>query len=60
MNKDIKSENFKKDLINLTEINYRINITSEHSASSNKWFKSHLNAKGFNMFLTLRQLCEMR
>ena len=28
-------------------------MTSENSVSSNKWFKSHLNAKSFNMFLTL-------
>ena len=33
LNKDIKKENFKKDLMNLTETYYQ---TSEHSVSSNK------------------------
>ena len=42
LNKDIKKENFKKDLINLIETNHQINMTSDH-----------LNAKSFNMFLTL-------
>ena len=39
--------------MNLTEVNHKINMTSEYSVSSNKWFKTNLNAKSFNMFLTL-------
>ena len=35
-------------------------MTSGHSVSSNNSFKSHLNAKNFNMFLTLQQLCAAR
>ena len=60
LNKDIKKENFKKDLMNLTEKNHKINMKSEHSVSTNKWFQSHLNAKSFNMFLTLWKLCEVQ
>ena len=40
--------------------NHQINMTSDHSLSSNNSFKSHLNAKSFNMFLTLHQLYEAR
>ena len=36
----------------LTGKNHQINMNSEHSVSSNNLFKSHLNAKRFNMFLT--------
>ena len=36
LNKDIKKENFKKDLMNETETNYQINMTSTHSDSSKK------------------------
>ena len=36
LNKDIKKKNFKKDLMNLTEKNHKINMNSEHSVSSNK------------------------
>ena len=51
--KYIKKENFKKVLINLIETSHVINMISDHFVSSNTSFKSHLNAKGFNMFLTL-------
>ena len=60
LNKNIKKENFKKDLMNLIETNHQINIISDHPVSSNKSFKSHLNTKRFNMFLTLKQLCKSR
>ena len=39
--------------MNLIETNHEINMNSGHSISSNNSFKSHLNAKSFNMFLTL-------
>ena len=39
--------------MNSTEANRKINMNFQHSVSSNKWFKSHLNAKSFDMFLTL-------
>ena len=39
--------------MNLIETNYQINIASDHSVSTNNSFKSHLNANGFNVFLTL-------
>ena len=58
LKKHIKKENFKKGLINLFETNRQINMTSVNFVSSNNSFKSHLNAKGFNMFLTLSQLFE--
>ena len=51
--KNIKKENFEKHTMNLIEINHKINLFSEHSVSSNNSFKSHLNAKSFNMFLTV-------
>ena len=38
--------------MNLVETNHQIN----HSASSHDSFKSHLNAKSLNMFLTLYKL----
>ena len=59
LNKDNKKENFKKHLLNLIETNHHINMTSDHSVSSNnhqinmtsdhsvsshKSFKSFLNA----------------
>ena len=44
-NKEIKKGNFKKDLINLIETNQQINMTCDHSVSSNGTFKSHLNAR---------------
>ena len=53
MKKHIKNENFNKDLINLIERNYQINMTSDNFVLSNNSFKSHLSAKTFNMFLTL-------
>ena len=48
----VLKENFKKDLMNLSEKNHQISMTSEHFVSSNNWFKSHLNPKSFNLFLT--------
>ena len=53
LNKDIKKENFKKVLMKLIETNHQINMTSDHSVSTNYSFKIHLNAEGFNSFLTL-------
>ena len=50
LNKDIEKDNFEKDLMNLIETNHQINMTS---ALSNNSFKSQLNTKSFNMFLTL-------
>ena len=44
-----KKQNFKKDLMDLIEKNNQINMTSDHSVSSNNSFKIHLNAKRFNM-----------
>ena len=52
--KILKKDNFKKDLMNLIGTNYHINMTSDHYVSSNNSFQqSFLNAKNFNMFLTL-------
>ena len=39
--------------MNLIETNHQVNMTSDHSISSNKSFKSHLSTKSFDMFLTL-------
>ena len=39
--------------MNLIETNDQINMISDHSVSSKNSFKSHLNSKTFNMFLTL-------
>ena len=44
LNKDIKKDSFKKNLINLIETNHQINMTTDHSVSSNNSFKSLLNA----------------
>ena len=33
LNKDIRKENFKKDLINLIETIHQINMTADHSVS---------------------------
>ena len=46
--------------MNLIETNDQINMTSDHSVSSNNWFKSHVNVKIFNMFLILKQFCKAR
>ena len=35
LNNDIEKNNFKKDLMNLIETNHQINVTSDHSLSSN-------------------------
>ena len=54
LNKDVKKDNFKKDLMNLIEQKHPINMTPDHSVSSNNSFKSHLNTKSFDMFSTLQ------
>ena len=46
--------------MNLTEKKHQINMTSDHYISSNNSFKSQLDTKSFDMFLTLQQLCEAR
>ena len=46
--------------MNLIGTNHQINMASDRSISSNNLFKSHLNTKSFDMFLTLQQLCEAR
>ena len=53
LNKDIKKENFEKDLMNLTDKNHPITMIPDHSISSNNSFKSHLNTKSFDMISTL-------
>ena len=58
LNKYIKKESFKKDLMNLIPTNHQLNMTSVHSVSTNNSFKNHLNTKSFNIYLTLQQLCE--
>ena len=50
----------KKDLMNLIEANRQINMTSDPSVSRIISSKSLLNAKSFNMLLTLQQLYESR
>ena len=35
--KILKKENFKKDLMDLIETNHQINMTSDHSVSSNNY-----------------------
>ena len=35
LNKDFEEENFEKDLMNLIETNQKIDVTSDHSVSSN-------------------------
>ena len=60
LNKYIKKEIFKKDLMNFILTNHQINMTSDHSVWTNSSFNSDLNTKSFNMFLTLQQLCETR
>ena len=52
--KIFKKWNLKIDLINLTETNHQINMTSGHPVSSNDSFKMHLNAKSFKMLLHCR------
>ena len=41
--------------MNSIETKHQINMTSDNSVSSNNSFKSHFNAKKFNMSLTLQQ-----
>ena len=50
--KIFKQKNFKNDLMNLIETNQQV-MTSDYFVSSNNSFKSRLNAKSFNMFVTL-------
>ena len=50
LKKDTKKENFEKDVMHLIETNQQINMTSEHSVSSNTSLKKHLNAKSFKLF----------
>ena len=47
LNNCIKKENFKKVLINLIQTNHQINMTPDHSVSTNNSFKNHLNDKSF-------------
>ena len=51
---------YTKCLMCLIETNYQINMTNEHSLSNNKSFKSHLNAKSFNMFYKSYSNCVER
>ena len=53
LNKYVKKENLKKDLMNLIQTNNQINMASDHSVFTNNSLKNYLNAKRFNMFLTL-------
>ena len=46
--------------MNLIEINHQINMTFDYSVSRNNAFKSYMNAKSFNKFLTLYELCKSR
>ena len=39
--------------MNVIETIQKINMTPNQSVSSNNLFKSHLNTKSFNIFLTL-------
>ena len=43
LNKDTKKENFKKYLKNLIEKNHPMNMTPDHSISSNNSLNSELN-----------------
>ena len=47
LNNCIKKEKFKKVLINLIQTNHQINMTPDHSVSTNNSFKNHLNDKSF-------------
>ena len=40
----------EKKLTNLIEANHQINMSSDHSVSSNNSFKSHLNGKSYYTF----------
>ena len=52
LKKHIKKRISKKGIINLTVTIHQINMNFDNFVSSNNSFKSHLNAKGFNMLLT--------
>ena len=52
---------YTKYLMCLIETNQQqINMTNQYSLSSNKSFKSHLNAKTFNMFYKSCSYCVKR
>ena len=53
MNKDIKREKFRKYPMNLIETNQLITIISDRFVSNIMPFKSHLNAKSFNLILSI-------
>ena len=53
LKKNLIKANFEKGLVNLIEKKQQITTTSDNFFSSINSFKTHLNAKGFNMFLTL-------
>ena len=52
LKKHIKKRISKKGIINLTVTIHQINMNFDNFVSSNNSFKSHINAKGFNMLLT--------
>ena len=46
--------------MDLTKTKHQIYMTSEHSVSSNKSFKSHFNANSFKMFWECCNSCVKR
>ena len=50
LKKDIKKENFEKDVIHSIQTNHEINMTFVHSVLSSTSFKKYLNAKSFKIF----------
>ena len=50
LKKDIKKENFEKDVMHSIETNHESNMTFVHSVSSSTSFKKYLNAKSFKIF----------
>ena len=51
--KILKKDNFEKYLVALIKTNHQINMTYDHSVSSNNLFKSHWSSKSFGIFLIL-------
>ena len=47
LNKDIKNDNFLKNLMNLIQTNHQTSMTSDHSVLSNNSFKCFLNASSY-------------
>ena len=47
LNKYIKKESFKKDLMNLIPTNHQLNMTSVHSVSTNNSFKKPFKYQEF-------------